>query len=194
MKRAHRQPVFALLLLLTAGIGCRGASPNQPTPARFGLPDGVYLLDLISFDFSTDPSVSPCAPVGSPPAGKIVAVRLRVTREGASYVGRSLDPSQTLQLELREATTDEPFPARFEGTLRGYAVDEGHLLSAARDVDVLVGDSGGPALVTGISTPEPATPFLDGRAAGAVVFSDSEGRLSRCQTVDFTMQPLVNVP
>jgi len=192
MRRLYAACAFALLV----APACEsGGAPTQPTQAaRFLLPDGVYLLNLISFDLSEDPGAPPCQPVGVPAAGKIVAVRLMFRRQGDRYLGRSTNPAQTLELELWEVPTDQAFPATFAGLLRGQATDEGDLLRAPRDVKISVGDGVGPALVAGISTPVPARPFLDGRATGTVVFDDSGGWSSACQTVDFDMQPIQNLP
>jgi hypothetical protein len=166
-------------------VGC-GSSPIEPTripvPGATTFSTGLYTLQIIGYDYSTDPTIPACdGPLGVPRSGKSVTVELQVARDGVEWVGRSAVAGADIELRFRDGGEPSFGKRAFSGTLRGRARDTGlRGLLEPRDVSIAI--SAG-------STVEGQTAFsnnvttLVGRARGDFQFSDSTGNSASCAVV-----------
>jgi hypothetical protein len=166
-------------------VGC-GSSPIEPTripvPGATTFSTGLYTLQIIGYDYSTDPTIPACdGPLGVPRSGKSVTVELQVARDGVEWVGRSAVAGADIELRFRDGGEPSFGKRVFSGTLRGRAPDGGlRGMLDPRDVsiDIAAGSTieGETAFLNRVST-------LVGRARGTFQFSDSAGNTGNCPVV-----------
>lgn len=171
--------VLACAVLSACGGGGTVLSPVDSLPLR----PGRQLLTLSGVALSTDPRITPCAPLGLPPAGTSVDSFVTLSRDGNEWIARSRSAAEG-DIEIRIRSIGRTVAGyQVEGNIRGTAIDVG-LNSVVRDVR---------ATFTGVilegMTSSPFSAFVGGRASGAVRFSNSAGEGSGCSVVQWTMQP-----
>jgi hypothetical protein len=161
------------------------SSPVTPSPLLppTSLQAGPHVLTLQGYDLSSGPTPA-CSPLGLPPQGKNVKAYGELRSEGQGWVFTS---RQGGDLTLR-FTIVPSSQGRYavSGTLQGFARDAAPAFIGARDVGVAVtgpSSAGGAGAVTGTMTLDIGQ-TLTGRVDGTIVFSDSQGRESRCSAVD----------
>jgi hypothetical protein len=177
--------------ILTAAlfVASCGGSPTSPSPPLASR----HLLEVIGFDFSSDPQMPPCDPILLPPGGKRVTTVVTLEREGQSYRARSTTvDAGAVDLEFHETgAPGVPAGRAIAGTARGYAVDS---YSAGgippKDVRVSFGTASGlPAQVEGTVATSTVF-FATGRIVGNLAFSNNQGAfVSNCSAVLWTLQP-----
>jgi hypothetical protein len=158
-----------------------GASSNLP------LQPGPQVLTVVGFGVSYNPLYPPCAPRGVPYDGTSVDTLVTLQRDGGYWVARSTAPELgTVELRFRESAAG----LRVAGTIRGIGVDAG-VTPTGIVHDVLVsfaGDDGDVASVEG-ALASPVSAMVNGRIAGRVRFSDSDGNASTCSAITWSLQP-----
>ena len=168
---------------------CGGTDqPAAPTASRtLPLQPGRQILTVVGFGVSDNPLYPPCAPRGVPYDGTSVDTLVTLQRDGGYWVARSATPELgSLELRFQESATG----LRVAGTIHGVGVDAGVTPTGiVHDVQVsFTGEPGDVASVEG-ELASPVSSMLNGRIAGRVRFSDTNGNASTCSATMWSLQP-----
>jgi hypothetical protein len=182
-------PWLLSLFVALCATGCGSSTPGStpvapsPVPAPPALQPGPHVLTLQGFDLSSGP-IPPCSPLGVPAQGKNVKAYGELRSEGQGWVFTSRQEGDlTLRFTIGPISQ---FRYTVSGTLQGFARDAAPAFIGARDVGVAVTgppSTGGAGAVTGTMTLDIGQ-TVTGRVDGTIIFSDSQGRESRCSAVD----------
>jgi hypothetical protein len=179
----RRLRILLAALLLWTTWSC-GDPPSGPGNTGLLLAEGSYSVFLGGFDFSTDPRIQVCSPIGVPPGGKNIQTTVDLRHESSEWVARSTTGAGDLVIRLEAAGSSRGSTVPVQGFLTGTALWADARLPAH---DVRVRFDGG-AMASGDLTP--AASFVNGQITGTIVFSDSSGAASTCPMVIWTMQPV----
>jgi hypothetical protein len=155
----------------------------------FELSSGIRVLTISGADGTGDPMhPRPCAFAGAFAGGKVVSTRIDLEPRGSDWIGRSTSASDgNIVVTLHTAGTTSGRHA-VSGTIAGSATSViGTPASAASHVRILF-DSVSPQTIDGGG--ETIGQFVSGNITGIATFIDSNGNASRCEWLQWTLQPL----
>jgi len=153
----------------------------------FELSAGIRVLTISGADGTGDPThPRPCA--GAFAGGKVVSARIDLEPQGSDWIGRSTSASDgTIVVTLHTAGAVSGRHT-VSGAIAGSATSViGTPASAASRVRIVF-DSVSPQTIDGGG--ETIGQFVSGNITGIATFIDSNGNASRCEWLQWTLQPL----
>ncbi len=181
----------ALLAMAIAAAECTVilTSGDLNSFSLFDLNAGFKVLIISGADVSGDAAhPRPCALAGAFAGGKSVVTRIHLEAQGDDWVGHSISTADgNIVITLR--TVSSSMGRRtVSGTLSGHAVsDIGTPVAAASRVRIVF-DSVSNQVIDGGGTT--IGQFVSGNITGVATFIDTAGRASRCDWVQWSLQPL----
>jgi hypothetical protein len=166
---------------------CAACSPLGPSPNGLALKPGPQLFSVSGFDFSADPNLPACTPVGVPARGKLVAIILNLRVQLGGWVAVSTTASDTIEIRVKSSSG-----AGVTGTITGRAADagaEGPAGFSGRGVTVDFSPHGSASTITAVVVGTSIGTLVGGRANGVIQFQDdATGAIGTCSAVQFSFQ------
>jgi len=164
-------------------------SGNLNVFSPFDLTPGVNVLIISGVEISGDfAHPRPCASVGVFAGGRFVNTRVDLEPQGDGWIGRSISPSDgDIVITLR--TVGPPVSRRtVSGTLTGHGISVVGTPGSAPSLVRIVFDPASNQTIDGSG--ETIGQFVNGNITGGATFIDAAGRTSRCDWMQWSLQPL----
>jgi hypothetical protein len=155
----------------------------------FELSPGIKVLTISGADGTGEPNhPRPCAFAGALAGGKVVSTHITLEARGSNWIGRSASTSDgSIVLTLHTAGTTSGRHT-VSGTIAGEATSVIGTPSLAPSRVRIVFDSASPPMLDGGGGT--IGEFADGNISGTATFVDPTGVSSRCDWVQWSLQPM----
>jgi hypothetical protein len=150
--------------------------------AAFGFSSGVSVLTISGLESSGDfAHPRPCA--GAFAGGRLVQTRIDLEPQGDGWIGRSVVPSDGIVVNLRTSGSANG-RRTVSGTITGQAAD--NTPAGPTRIRIVFDPSSSPTLDGGGAT---IGQFASGNITGGATFIDATGASSKCDWVQWSLQP-----